>query len=87
MPDKLLATAQPNPDYIYARCLKNIRIEARQSGSRTMFYEVDTDTRKEHCIPRDTVLYLFTASKLNKYRPFTIKGNRKFSQLLKLKSS
>lgn len=48
----------------YIGAYKNIHFEIRLSGSQIRFYEVNTGEKKEYCLPKDTVRWLMSNSRL-----------------------
>ena len=60
----------------YIGIYKNIHFEIRLSGSQIRFYEVNGS--KEHCLPKDTVNWLMSNSRLprTKLMKKAIKGDK-----------
>jgi len=80
----ILATARPNKDYRWIKCLQEYILEARRSGDQIRYYTVANG--QEKCLTKETILSLFSLGSRVKDQPFRATENKEFYKLLKSKS-
>ena len=80
-PEKILATASPNPDYRHYACIRDASYVVIMNNSKISFYQLD-DIIPQRRVSEQYVKLSFDQSKSIKYRQYLKKGNELFYAVL-----